>query len=251
MFSSKGRALRFTNNAAVTIREIEYSIRITDKNSSFIEILGILKDELTQFRNHTGNIRPGSNNTIYDFIKNNIDRSIIIRENTRVYFLDYKETEGSLRIGFTLLVITDYIKFASLRQLVDSIVKDNIVDYFEELLERHIPVSITVQATDTEIITLDNPSLESTRPRRNWRDIVTRSIAILAFIFSLLLASVFVYFNTNLRTENDKLKEDYIDMVLEKKIMEAVKDQKFTIKLYKIADTLGSSSNKPADPRAK
>lgn len=251
MFSSKGRALKVNNNSAVTIREIEYAIRITDKDSSFLELLGTLRDELTQFRNHTGHSRLRSENAIRDFIKNNIERSIIIRENTRVYFLDYKEKEGSLRIGFTLLVITDYIKYASLRQQLDTLVKDNIAEYFEEILERHMPVSITIQSTDNEIATFADSSSELKPPQRTRRDIVTRSIAIIAFIFSLLLASVFVYFNTNLRTENDKLNEDYIDMVLEKKIIEAVKDQKFTIKLYKIADTLGSSSKKPADPQAK
>ena len=43
MFSGKDKKLHVNNNAAVTVREMEFSIRIKDKNSSFTEMLGILK----------------------------------------------------------------------------------------------------------------------------------------------------------------------------------------------------------------
>jgi len=62
---------------------------------------------------------------------------------------------------------------------------------------------------------------------------------------------VFNISDTKLKNENARLKEDYIDMLLEKKIIEAVKDQKFTVKLYKIADTVGSSSKKTTESPAR
>ncbi|MBK7028997.1 MAG: hypothetical protein IPH45_07225 [Bacteroidales bacterium] len=85
-------------------------------------------------------------------MRTNIERSILIRENTRIYFLSYREKEGSLHIEFSLLVITSYINFGPIRQALDYLVKDTIADYFEELLERHFPVSITVQALDKKFL---------------------------------------------------------------------------------------------------
>ena len=154
MFSRKDKKLHVTDNAAVTIREMEFSIRIKDKDSAFTEMLGILREELTPFRKVTRHNLNSTDNATRDFIQTNIERSIAIRENTRVYFLDYKEKEGSQRISFKILIITKYIHYASLRQELDSLVKDTIADYFEELIERHVPVSITVEAIDNEIVSL-------------------------------------------------------------------------------------------------
>ena len=113
MFSGKDKKLHVTDNAAVTIREMEFSIRIKDKDSAFTEMLGILREELTPFRKVARHNLNSTDNATRDFIQTNIERSIAIRENTRVYFLDYKEKEGSQRISFTVLIITKYIHFAS------------------------------------------------------------------------------------------------------------------------------------------
>jgi len=244
---------RANNNAAITIREIEYAIRIKDKESSFAEMLDILREELTAFRRTNRTNRPGTDSTIRDFIQTNIERSIVLRENTRVYFLNYKEKEGSLRIAFTLLIITNYINYASLRQALDSHIKDSIAAYFEELLERHIPVNVTVQSTDNEIVTLDENDAHSKQSHRPKRDILTRILALSALVISLVIGSIFTYkaFNTNHEAENAKLKEDYINALLEKKIIEAVKDQKFTINLYKIADTVGNPRSTTPEPKEK
>jgi hypothetical protein len=247
------RMPRVNKNSAVTIREIEYSIRIKDKESSFAEMLDILREELTAFRRINRTNRPGTDSTIRDFIQTNIERSIVLRENTRVYFLNYKEKEGSLRIGFTLLIITNYINYASLRQALDSHIKDSIAGYFEELLERHIPVNVTVQSTDNEIVTLDENDAHSKQSQRPKRDILTRILALSALVISLVIGSIFTYkaFNTNHEAENAKLKEDYINALLEKKIIEAVKDQKFTINLYKIADTVGTAKTSQTETKSK
>jgi hypothetical protein len=68
---------------------------------------------------------------------------------------------------------------------------------------------------------------------------------VIALAISLLLGGAFGYklLYTNTQDENAKLKEEYINLLLEKKIIEAVKDQKFTINLYKIADTTGTAKN--------
>jgi hypothetical protein len=235
--------LRNINNTSLTIREIAYSIRIRDRESSFSELRDLLKSELTKFSESTRRIRHENGNPIQEFLRSNIERGIIRGDNTQIYFINYREKECSLRIEFTLLVITNNINFAPTRQALDYLVKDSIADYFEEILERHIPVTISVQANDKEIANFADsvPGMkQSYRPKR---DILTRSIAIAALIISLSLGGAFTYkmLNTNDQDENAKLKEDYINLMLEKKIIEAVKDQKFTIKLYKIADTTGNS----------
>lgn len=235
--------LRISGLSAITIREIDYAIRIRDKDSSFSDIIDILKDELTAFRSNSRSDRQKNQNTIHDFIQTNIERSIVLRENTRVYFLNYREREGSLRIEFTLLIVTSYINYASLRQELDSHIKESLAGYFEELLERHIPVNVTVQSNDTEIVTLSNAEPPKRKSFSAKPELLTRLLSIAALVISLGLAGLFAFktFYPAHQTENSKLKEDYIDALLEKKILEAVKDQKFTINLYKIADTAGTT----------
>lgn len=237
--------LRANSNKALTIREIEYSIRIRDKETSFTELRDLLRSELTKFSANNGRIRHEASNPIQDFLRSNIERSIIKGDSTQIYFINYREKEGSLRIVFTLLVITDNINFAPTRQALDYLVKDTIVDYFEEILERHIPVNISVQANDKEIANFADSAASMKQLQRPGRDLFTRTLAIAALAISIGLGGAFTYkmLNSNTQNENAKLKEDYINLLLEKKIIEAVKDQKFTINLYKIADTTGSTKN--------
>jgi len=237
--------LRIKNKAALTIREIEYSIRISDKESSFLELRDLLQSELTKFKGNSRRLRNEAGNPIQEFLRSNIERSIITRENTQIYFLNYKEKDGSLRIEFTLLVITNNINFAPTRQALDYLIKDSIVDYFEEILERHIPVSISVQANDKEIVNFSDTIASPKHIHRPTRDVFTRTIAIVALSITMVLGGAFAYkvLYTNSQNESAKLKEEYIELLLEKKIIEAVKDQKFTINLYKIADTTGSGKD--------
>ncbi|MFA5971014.1 MAG: hypothetical protein WC780_01585 [Lentimicrobiaceae bacterium] len=243
--------LKVNNNANVTIREIEYFIRIRDKNASLAELLDLLKEGLTAFKPNSKPGKHGTDNPVRDFIQANIERSVVIRENTHVYFLNYKEKEDSLDIGFTILVLTNYSVYASLRQELDMLVKDSIAGYFEDLLERHIPVTVTVNSNDNEIITLTDSVTVSEKSLRTKRARLTQIIALAALVISLVFASIytFTFIDKKHQAENMKLKEDYIDVMLEKKIIEAVKDQKFTVNLYKIADTAGSTKN--AKPERK
>jgi len=241
------------NYASVTIREIEYSIRIRDKDSSFSELLSLLQDELTAFRHNQRQNRSERGSVVHDFIQSNIERSIILRENTRVYLLNYKEREGSLRISFTLLIITNYVHFASLRQELDYYIKDSIAGYFEELLEKHIPVSVTVQSTDIEVATTSDSVMAKKRPQRTKRDILTRILAIAALSISILLTGLVVYnfLGRNDTPEKVSMDEMNIDSLLEQKIIEAVKDQKFTINLYKMVDTLNVDKSTIQVPAGK
>jgi hypothetical protein len=200
----------------------------------------VLRSELTRFDENIRRKRAENENPIREFLKTNIERSILIRENTRIYFLNYREKEGSLYIEFSLLVITSYINFGPIRQALDYLVKDTIADYFEELLERHFPVSITVQALDKEVFTVTD-TYPSDRPvEKPVRDLATRTLAIIALIFSLAFCSIlgFWMISRSWRAENKTLKENYMNLMIEKKINDAVSNQKFNIILQASPDSI-------------
>ena len=114
--------VRRNHNDDLTIREIEYSIQVKDKEKGFHEVLDILRSELTRFedsRKKSG-ISP---DPIREFLKTNVERSIVIRDSTRVYFVDYHE-QGAFSIHFKLLVITRYVNYGSTRQALDFLIKD-------------------------------------------------------------------------------------------------------------------------------
>lgn len=235
--------------AAFTIREIEYSIRIRDKDSTFVELRELLRSELNKFGPVSRNSGSMAENPIQEFLRTNIERSILIRENTRVYFLNYREKEGSLKIEFTLLILTSFVHYATIRHALDNLIKDTLAEYFEELLERHIPVNVTVQSQDKEIQTIEAQKEYRSERKKTTSQMLSRTIALSALGISIIFASIFFTrtFYSGSADENAKLREQYLDVLLEKKIIEAVKDQKFTINLYKIADTTNSSLPNQSD----
>ena len=174
---------------ALTIREIEYSIRIKDKDKGFHELLDLLRAELTRFEDER-NKGDSQHNAIRDFLQSNIDRSIVIRDNTRVYFLNYKE-HGSFLIEFTLLVITRYTNYGTTRLALDYLIKDTIGEYFEELLERHIPVSVAISSTDNELYEIDgslqNKNKGKFRNINNYLPVILSAIALLTSLTIVIL----------------------------------------------------------------
>jgi hypothetical protein len=105
-------------------------------------------------------------------------------------------------------------------------------------------VEISVQSDDNEVITFEN-ALSGADVVRAKPDRLTRWLAAGALLFSLVCGSLIGYklFVEDKQDTAAQIKEDYINLMVEKKIIEAVKDQKFTINLYKIADTAGTVKN--------
>jgi hypothetical protein len=231
---------------AITIREIEYSIQMKDKDRGLHEMKDILRLELTRFedtRRKTGN----TDNPIRDFFKTNIDRSIVIRDSTRVYFLNYQE-QGSLTIQFTLLVITRYINYGTTRQALDYLIKETIADYFEELLERHLPVSIAVHSTDTELYEIPgNPDAGTTR-RRKQRDLLPVVLATLALLFTIALGIVwFVQQNPSTEVKKsaiDEFRDKYFELLIDKQVNDAFEKDKQKYLLYKNMVSASDSGQK-------
>lgn len=218
-------------NNDLTIREIEYSILIKDKDKGFHELHDILRSELTRFE-ETRKINKTVENPIRDFLKTNIERSIVIRDSTKVYFLDYSE-HGSLTIQFKLMVITCYINYGTTRQALDYLIKDTIGEYFEELIERHIPVSVSVHSADNELYKLPvfgqdrNP--EKYRTQRDWLPVILSS---LAFLFVITLGLIWFFQQYQLierKKPSDEYRDKYYELLIDKHLDKSVEKDNLNI----------------------
>lgn len=229
------------NIEALTIREIEYSIIIKDKNKGFREIAEILRSELTRFE--VTRIKNGSfENPIRDFLKSNIDRSIAIRDNTRVYLTNYTES-GSLTIQFTLLITTRYINYGTIRQALDYLIKDTIGAYFEEVLERHMPVSVLVHSVDTELYDIQGSQEMNHNKPRVKHDYFAIILASVALLLSMTLS--FIWYSTKNQTTEANLpvneyQDKYIELLIEKQVNEVLLKDRQNILSY---ENLVSSSD--------
>jgi len=215
------------HNDAITIREIEFSILIKDKDKGFHELGDILRSELTRFENRRKDETFGEN-PIHDFLKTNIDRSIVIRESTKVYFLNYRE-HGSFSIQFTLLVLTRYINYGSIRQALDYLIKDTIGNYFEELLERHLPVNVSVHSVDKELYEIPGDQDINFSKRRPARDILPVILATVAILVSLTMGLTWFLQgidNHAVKKSSDDYQDKYLELLIDKQINEAIEKGK-------------------------
>ena len=237
-------------NDDLTIREIEFSILIKDKDKGFHELGDILRSELTRFEDRR-NKNSSSENPIRDFLKTNIDRSIIIRDSTKVYFLNYQE-HGSFSIQFTLLIITRYINYGTTRQALDYLVKDTIGNYFEELLERHIPVSVSVHSTDAELYEIPATHDINYTKNRTQHDLLPIVLASLALLFTMALGLIW-YLPKNQPAQINQPVNDYRDkyfeLLIEKEINDAFDKEKLNFIMYndlvKASDSSHNIYNQP------
>ena len=222
-------------NDDLTIREIEYSILIKDKDKGFNELHDILRSELTRFED-TRKKDGKTENPIRDFLKTNIERSIVIRDSTRVYFLEYRE-QGSFTIIFKLLIITRYINYGTTRQALDYLIKDTIGDYFEELLERHVPVSVSVHSADTELYDIPGNSqdIKYAKPRMQ-HDFLPVILASMALFFTLLLGITWLILRNpapEITKPSDDYRDKYFELLIEKQVNAAFDKEKLNFILYK------------------
>lgn len=228
---------------ALTIREIEYSIRIKDKDKGSYELHDLLCSELSRFDDSLKR-SDKLENPIRDFLQTNIERSIVIRDNTKVYFLNYKE-HGSFTIQFTLLVITRYVNYGTTRQALDYLVKDTIAGYFEELLERHLPISIAVQTADCELyeIPANLPEADNnkTRESRDYLPVILASMALLLAIGIGLI--LFLQRNQSFpaKQSTDEYKEKYYQLLIEKQVKEAFENEKYNYLMQKRIESIPDS----------
>ena len=231
------------NSDDLTIREIEYSILVKDKDKGFHDLHDILRSELTRFED-TRKKNEKTENPIREFLKTNIERSIVIRDSTRVYFLDYSE-KSSFTIQFKLLVITRYINYGSTRQALDYLIKDTIGDYFEELLERHLPASVSVHSADIELYDIQGYSQESIRSKpRAQHDYLSIILASAALFFTLTMSLIWVIQRNpapEIKKPSDDYRDKYFELLIDKQINDALNKEKLNLILYKNLQTATDS----------
>jgi hypothetical protein len=240
------------HNDALTIREIEYSILIKDKDKGFHELGDLLRSEITRFEDRR-NKSTSSENPIQDFLKTNIDRSIVIRDSTKVYFLNYKE-HGSFTIQFTLLVLSRYINYGTTRQALDYLIKDTIGNYFEELLERHLPVSISVHSTDNELYDIPANQDDYSIKRVSRRNFLPLMLASLALLVSVSIGLIW-FLQRNQAAEKSKpsteYKDKYLELLIDKQIDEAMQKEKSLLLENKRLESIADSGQNINDKQKK
>ncbi len=243
---------RSKHNDALTIREIEYSILIKDKEKGFHELGDLLRSEITRFEDRRIK-NTSSENPIQDFLKTNIDRSIVIRDSTKVYFLNYKE-HGSFTIQFTLLVLSRYINYGTTRQALDYLIKDTIGNYFEEILERHLPVSISVHSADKELYDIPANLDENSARRHSRSNLLPLLLATLALVVSISVSLIWFLQRNQAAGKNMpsmEYKDKYLELLIEKQINEAMQKEKSLLLENKRPESSADSGQNINDKQKK
>lgn len=228
------------HNDTITIREIEYAISITDKEGRGHDLCDLLRHELTRFGDRH-NISGSSENPIRDFLKTNIEQSLEFKDNTKVYLLNYTE-QGSLNLVFAILVITDSNYRDSL-QSIDYFIKNTIGGYFEEILERHLPVSISIHVSGKNFVfnTKNRPSKTSSLAQSH-RDYLAIILSALAILITLGIGLISM-FQSKPENEFKKPMIEYpnedLDSILEKKVKQLLEKKGIT---DKVPESIGPDS---------
>jgi len=240
------------HNDDLTIREIEYSFLIKEKEKGISELNDILRSELTRFEDSRRKT-VYTENPIREFLKTNIERSVVIRDNTRVYFTNYQE-KGVYAIQFTLLVITRYVNYGTTRQALDYLIKDTIGNYFEELLERHLPVSVSVHSADNPLVEFQGGQCKNESKSRSFRELPALIMASVAVFISIVFGLQW-FIQRNKPAEAIKPLEDYRDkyfeLLIEKKINDALYKEKLNFILYRNNVTASDSVQNISDKQKR
>jgi hypothetical protein len=225
------------HNDTITIREIEYSIRLTNKESRAYDLCELLRLELTRFEDSTK--KAVSENPIRDFLKTNIEHGIEFSDNTKVYLLNYTE-EGSLSLIFTMLLIADS-NYGDAIQAIDSFIKNTISGYFEEILERHLPVSISVyESGNNSVFNTERKAVKPGSIITSRRDYLAIILSTLAVLIAVGLSLVWIIQKKpNPEFKNDKIEYQfkYLDSIIENKIKQSLEDKNYDIQIQKRSES--------------
>ena len=225
------------HNDTITIREIEYTIRLTNKETRSQDLCELLRLELIRFDDSTK--KAVSENPIRDFLKTNIEHSIEFSDNTKVYLLNYTE-EGSLSLIFTMLLIADS-NYGNALQAIDYFIKNTIGGYFEEILERHLPVSISVHESGNKSVinTGKKPGkTESIAPFH--RDYLTIILSTLAIMIALGFGMISLFQkkpDPEFKNDTIEYQFKYLDSIIENKIKQSLEEKNYTIQIQKRSES--------------
>jgi len=226
------------HNDTITIREIEYTIRLTNKESSTHDLYELLRIELTRFEDTRKKVDTTAN-PIRDFLKANIENSVEFITNTRVYFINYSERD-SFSLVFTLLLIAESPYCESL-QAIDYFIKNTICGYFEEILERHLHTSISVyESANNSIISFDGKHRNPGTFNPSYRDFLTIILSTLALLLSMGLGLISMFqreTEQEIKKPNVEFRYQYLDSIIEKKIEQSLEDKKDIIQIRRQAES--------------
>ena len=133
-----------------------------------------------------------------------------------------------------------------MRRALDYLLKDTIGDYFEELIERHMPVSITIESADNELYQIPGSNLEyKSEHQPAQRDWLPLFIASIALLIAISIGMIGFYRMSNPpdqnKTSND-YRDKYFELLIEKNIQQALAKEKtdflFQNRINSLQDTV-------------
>lgn len=226
------------------VREIDFVIQIRDKDSGYSELREILITQLTRFENSRRKSYVHFN-PIFDFLKINIEKSVALHDNTNVFISNYREKKDSFDIEFSVVIIAPFLYFGSIRQAMDKLIKVSIADYFEELLEQHFPVNISVHSND-KTLAEPNAEMKNSVPTLSETASASKSGSLLSVILSslaLLISLLVLMFSiiNYMKLENFKKelewKDKYYEILIDKKLNDRFNADQNVLKISSTGDT--------------
>lgn len=210
------------------LREIEYTFFLTEKGTASRNLIELLGTELLRFEDW----RKSDNkniDAIKQFLKRNIESSILPGEGSKIYFLAYDEkTPGTIR--FTLFLVCDSINFSIVRQALERLIKDSIGRYFEDLLLRNVMAGVTIHSAENEISgSFTALTSQKHETGKNSTDFISIIIAAVALVMALTTGLAWFVQDTNSKNFTDRqvfYKDKYYDLIIDQQVNKAIEEKR-------------------------
>lgn len=207
--------------------------KISIKGNSYDDIKFLLREKFSESLRKNLNEPELLDNSIEEFFKYYYYSTQGKELKASVYFVDYKENEGSFIATFTFLIITTFNSYASVRQGIDTFMKD-VTLLLKGTLNNNVLIEGRVE-NEVDIAPLQALSQSPIKPQRDFRLVV-----LFSFILSIVLAVFLTYFSVNNSEKDD---EKALDYKIEKKLKEEINQQKLDYLFYSkyFTDTVNHS----------
>ncbi len=204
-------------------KQIDCSFKIKSyDNLSPFEIRKVIISRLNRYNNGDRDIEFEKQNPIEQFIKISIADSIGFRTNAKVYIIDYKEREGSFIVDFSILIVSSFITYGSIRQSLDYFM-NGIAEYFERTLGVN---SSSVSFEFNEVSVFDSANRNSSKIS-TFSTGFYRIAPILSLLITLFVAILFTYYVTRKDMQaSDQNSSKNIESIIQQKINEAINQKK-------------------------
>jgi len=204
-------------------KQINCSFKISNyDNISPFKIRDTIVSRLRRYNNDKRNIEFERENAIEQFIKTTIANSIGFRADSKIYIIDYKEREGSFIIDFSVLIVSSFIAYGSIRQSLDYFMKE-VSEYFERTLGEN---SYNVSFDFNEITVFDS-TRRSSSSISMFGSTVYKLAPMLSLFLTLIVAGLFTFYVTRKDAQaSDQNSPKNMEFIIQQKINDAINQKK-------------------------